>query len=77
MYKKRFLGVLLAFMIAAGSVPAAVSAGDADMNQPVVSDTVSQDEQDVQNTSVREVGNEADLRQAITDANSGKFLRFD
>ena len=73
MYKKRFLGVLLAFMIAAGSVPAAVSAGDADMNQPVVSDTVSQDEQDVQNTSVREVGNEADLRQAITDANSGKI----
>ena len=76
MYKKRFLGVLLAFMIAAGSVPAAVSAGDTDMGQSVVLDSVSQGEQeqnvqDAESASVREVGTEADLKQAVADANSG------
>lgn len=71
MYKKRFLGVLLAFMIAAGSVPAAVSAGDADMNQPVVSDTVSQEtENTVTFENAQTVYSEKELRNAVAIENN-------
>lgn len=70
-YKKRFLGVLLAFMIAAGSVPAAVSAGDADVNQPVVSDTVSQEtENTVTFENAQTVYSEEELRNAVAVENN-------